>query len=157
MEKENRKKRPGHTKNAGSDFRRSLSPQEQTLYRARQVFRLVPDAAPSRFSPVARIVASLRALDGRDSQQRELLPIHTAFPFNSPCGETIAATKIGFSRQEASESGGIFARRTSKSLKKPSETPAGHFRTVCVRLWHGLCDYLNQLRHSNRSEVSSFI
>ena len=56
---------------------------------------------------------------GRDSQQRELLPIHTAFPFNSPRGETIAGTKIGFSRREANESGGIFVRRVRKSLKKP--------------------------------------
>ena len=68
---------------------------------------------------MAQIVASFRAPEGRDSQQRELLPIHTAFPFNSPCGETIAGTKIGFSRREASESGGIFAQRASKSRKKP--------------------------------------
>ena len=68
---------------------------------------------------MAQIVASFHALDGRDSQQRELLPIHTAFPFNSPRGETIAGTKIGFSRREANESGGIFVRQASKSLKKP--------------------------------------
>ena len=68
---------------------------------------------------MARIAASFHALDGRDSQQRELLPIHTAFPFNSPRGETIAGTKIGFSRREANESGGIFVRRVRKSLKKP--------------------------------------
>ena len=68
---------------------------------------------------MARIAASFHALDGRDSQQRELLPIHTAFPFNSPRRETIAGTKIGFSRREANESGGIFVRRVRKSLKKP--------------------------------------
>ena len=68
---------------------------------------------------MARIAASFHALDGRDSQQRELLPIHTAFPFNSPRGETIAGTKIGFSRREANESGEIFVRRVRKSLKKP--------------------------------------
>ena len=68
---------------------------------------------------MARIAASFHALDGRDSQQRELLPIHTAFPFNSPRGETIAGTKIVFSRREANESGGIFVRRVRKSLKKP--------------------------------------
>ena len=34
-------------------------------------------------------------------------------------GETIAGTKIGFSRREANESGGIFVRRVRKSLKKP--------------------------------------
>ena len=63
---------------------------------------------------------------GRDSQQRELLPIHTAFPFNSPPRGNHCTAKVRFYRQEASDSAEYF-RRT-----RPTVQRRGAFRPRCA-------------------------
>ena len=63
---------------------------------------------------------------GRDSQQRELLPIHTAFPFNSPPRGNHCTAKIRFYRQEASDPAEYF-RET-----RPAALRSGPFRPRCV-------------------------
>lgn len=68
----------------------------------------------------------------------------------------------------------IYANTGNRFLKKPPQRrtrreniPHGHknrmkraaegFRSPAALRWHALCPFLKQLRHSNRSEVSSFI
>ena len=65
---------------------------------------------------------------GRDSQQRELLPIHTAFPFNPPPRGNHCTAKVRFYRQEASDSAEYF-RRT-----RPAVQRRGAFRPRCALL-----------------------
>ena len=75
-----------------------------------------------------RIVACAESTGpcGRDLQQRELLPIHTAFPFNSPPRGNHCTAKIRFYRQEASDPAEYF-RET-----RPAALRSGPFRPRCV-------------------------
>ena len=69
---------------------------------------------PGPGGPVAQECRNEKAPCGRDSQQRELLPIHTAFPFNSLHGETIARQRYTSLSAGSKRSGGIFPRNAPR-------------------------------------------
>ena len=88
---------------------------------------LSPEAAPSRSRRTSGSrMPQRKSPCGRDSQQRELLPIHTAFPFNSPPRGNHCTAKIRFYRQEASDPAEYF-RET-----RPAALRSGPFRPRCV-------------------------
>ena len=116
-----------HGKTAGDDFRHSLSPQEQTPIAQGRSSDLSPEAAPSRSRRTSGSrMPQRKSPCGRDSQQRELLPIHTAFPFNSPPRGNHCTAKVHFYRQEASDPAEYF-RET-----RPAALRSGPFRPRCV-------------------------
>ena len=86
-----------------------------------------PEAAPSRSRRTSGSrMPQRKSPCGRDSQQRELLPIHTAFPFNSPPRGNHCTAKVHFYRQEASDPAEYF-RET-----RPAALRSGPFRPRCV-------------------------
>lgn len=81
---------------------------------------------PGPGGPVAQECRNGTNPCGRDSQQRELSPIHTAFPFNSPPRGNHCPAKVHFSPQEASAPAEYF-RRTHPAV--PCSSP---FRPRCA-------------------------
>ena len=78
-----------------------------------------------------------------------LIPLH---------GETIARQRYTFIGRKQAIRRNISAKRAPPLCAADrSDHDASLFRQTAARLWHALCTYFSQLRHSNRSEVSSFI
>ena len=78
-----------------------------------------------------------------------LIPLH---------GETIARQRYTFIGRKQAIRRNISAKRAPPNCAADrSDHDASLFRQTAARLWHALCTYFSQLRHSNRSEVSSFI
>ena len=78
-----------------------------------------------------------------------LIPLH---------GETIARQRYAFIGRKQAIRRNISAKRAPPLCAADrSDHDASLFRQTAARLWHALCTYFSQLRHSNRSEVSSFI
>ena len=73
-------------------------------------------------------------------------------------GETIARQRYTFIGRKQAIRRNISAKRAPPLCAADrSDHDASLFRQTAARLWHALCTYFSQLRHSNRSEVSSFI
>ena len=78
-----------------------------------------------------------------------LIPLH---------GETIARQRYAFIGRKQAIRRNISAKRAPPLCAADrSDHDASLFRQTAAQLWHALCTYFSHLRHSNRSEVSSFI
>ena len=115
-------------------------------------------AFPVFTGPVAQECRNEKALAGgthssgnccRFTQHSLLIPLH---------GETIARQRYAFIGRKQAIRRNISAKRAPPLCAADrSDHDASLFRQTAAQLWHALCTYFSQLRHSNRSEVSSFI
>ena len=113
---------------------------------------------PGPGGPVAQECRNEKALAGgthssgnccRFTRHSLLIPLH---------GETIARQRYAFIGRKQAIRRNISAKRAPPLCAADrSDHDASLFRQTAARLWHALCTYFSQLRHSNRSEVSSFI
>ena len=160
----NRKKRAEANKDARKNRRRRLqalpfSAGANTLSRKAGLLTCPPRRRlPGPGGPVAQECRNEKALAGgthssgnccRFTRHSLLIPLH---------GETIARQRYTFIGRKQAIRRNISAKRAPPLCAADrSDHDASLFRQTAARLWHALCTYFSQLRHSNRSEVSSFI